>query len=279
MPSAADAYTARAQAFNQQRERFYGQALRTEAAPSFARGGRGIADPNRALDPQTEMIASYVQPDDVLLDVGGGAGRLSLLFASRCKETINVDMSASMGAQFTDIARETGLTNARFVQGDWMEVTGVEADVVLMASVTYFVHDIVPFIEKWQAAARRRVIISVAALSSRDLNADLYQTVFGEDLHVAPAFRELLPVLWEIDIYPEVRIPPLGGRRDAALPQTHEDATQWALQQLPVDPPADGASRIEAHFDDLFASSPNGFRPLWRPQQRDFLVTWEVGRP
>lgn len=61
MPSAAEEYTARAQAFNKQREQFYGQVLRSEPAPSFARGGRGVADPNRPLDPQTEMIASYIQ--------------------------------------------------------------------------------------------------------------------------------------------------------------------------------------------------------------------------
>lgn len=278
MPTAAEQYIAQAKTFNGQREKFYGRALRTEAAPSFARGGRGVADPNRALDPQTEMIASYIQPDDVVVDVGGGAGRLSLLLASRSKEAINVDMSASMGAQFTDIAKESGINNARFVQGDWMSVSGVEGDVVLMASVTYFVHDIVPFIKKWQDAARRRVIISVAALSSRDLNAGLYQTVFDEELRVAPAFKELLSALWEMDIYPEVRIPPTGGRRDMTLPQTRDEATQWALQQLPVEAPADGAAKVEAHFDELFASSPNGFRPLWRPRDRSFLVTWEVER-
>lgn len=278
MATAAEQYIAQAKAFNDQREQFYGQTLRTEAAPSFARGGRGIADPNRPLDPQTAMIASYIKPDDVVVDVGGGAGRLSLLLASRCREAVNVDMSASMGTQFVDIAKESGITNARFVQGDWMDISDVEGDVVLMASVTYFVHDIVPFIQKWQDAARRRVIISVAALSSRDLNAGLYRAVFDDELHVAPAFRELLPALWEMDIYPEVRIPPASGRGDAALPQRREEAIQWGLQQLPIEAPPDGSAKIEARFDQLFASTPNGFRPLWRPRQRDFLVTWEVER-
>ena len=39
------------------------------------------ADPRRLLDPNLEIIASYIQPDDVIVDVGGGAGRISLPLA------------------------------------------------------------------------------------------------------------------------------------------------------------------------------------------------------
>jgi hypothetical protein len=49
------------------------------------------ADPRRPLDPNLEIIASYVQPDDVVIDVGGGAGRISLPVALRCREVINVE--------------------------------------------------------------------------------------------------------------------------------------------------------------------------------------------
>jgi SAM-dependent methyltransferase len=36
----------------------------------------------------------------VVVDVGGGAGRYSLPLASRCREVVNVDPSAAMGAAF-----------------------------------------------------------------------------------------------------------------------------------------------------------------------------------
>ncbi len=87
----------------------------------------------------------------MVVDVGGGAGRLALPLRSR--EVINIDLSASLEEQFTSAAREAGLTNAHFRRGDWLEVRGVEADVVLMANVTYFVGDITAFVQQWQAVA------------------------------------------------------------------------------------------------------------------------------
>jgi hypothetical protein len=51
------------------------------------------ADPHRRLDANLQVVASYVQPDDVLIDVGGGAGRVGLPLALRCRQVINVDSS------------------------------------------------------------------------------------------------------------------------------------------------------------------------------------------
>lgn len=277
--SAIETYAARFDAFNAQRERFYGQQLRGEPAPRFAAGaGRARLDPRRQLDPQSEIIASYVQPDDVVVDVGGGAGRLTLPLALRCREAVNVDLSATLEEQFTNAAQEADITNARFVRGDWLEVEGIEGDLVLMANVTYFVRDIAAFIQRWQPAARRRVLVFVSTLSSRDQDAALFRAVFDEELQPAPAFRELLPALWEMDIFPDVRLLPAGGRRDGSLPATKEEAVQWALQLLPTDPPAGGGGRVEARFQELFTETPEGFRPLWRPRVRDLLVAWEPER-
>src|SRR5262245_19235202 len=52
------------------------------------------ADPKRELDPFLRKLASFVRPDDVLVDIGGGAGRNSLPMARRCREVINVEPSA-----------------------------------------------------------------------------------------------------------------------------------------------------------------------------------------
>src|SRR3954451_19465194 len=53
------------------------------------------ADPRRQHEPNLAIIASYVEPDDVIVDVGGGAGRIALPLALRCREVINVDPSAA----------------------------------------------------------------------------------------------------------------------------------------------------------------------------------------
>jgi len=81
-----------------------------------------------------------------------------------------------------------------------------------------------------------------------------------------------------MDIFPDVRLLPAASRRDGSLPRSRDEAVQWALQALPTDPPADGIQRVEARFQELFAETPEGFRPLWRPRVRDLLVTWESER-
>ena len=61
-----------------------------------------------------------------------------------------------------------------------MDADGVEGDVVFSADVAYFVRDIVPFIEKLQAAARRRVMITLWSVSPPNSEAALYELVYGE---------------------------------------------------------------------------------------------------
>src|SRR5215207_4218117 len=110
----ADAYAARFDAVADQTARI------AETRPLADRWGGAMAarfrlDARRPLDPLLEAVAGYLGPDDVALDVGGGAGRISLPLASRCREVVNVEPSPGMVAAFNDAAREAGITNARAV--------------------------------------------------------------------------------------------------------------------------------------------------------------------
>jgi hypothetical protein len=93
----------------------------------------------------------------------------------------------------------------------------------------------------------------------------------------------LLPVLWDLGLLPEVHVLPgvpqvQGGPMAARLPQTPEDAVQLALQGQWLAPQDHTRARqlIEAHFSELFAPSPEGFRLLWRQAAREVLITWET---
>src|SRR5712692_2364896 len=95
--TAADRYAARVEAVLAQRTR-----LRGPQPPGDLFAGLPAdhplmkADPRRALDPNLEAIASSIEPNDVIVDIGGGAGRVSLPLALRCREVINVDPSPAM---------------------------------------------------------------------------------------------------------------------------------------------------------------------------------------
>jgi|SRR5271166_2437860 len=151
--SAAHRHAARVDAVLAQRTRLRGQQPPGDLFAGLPSDHPLIkADPHRPLDPNLEIIASYIQPDDVIIDVGGGAGRVSLPLALRCREVINVEPSPAMGAGFRANAAQAGISNARIVQGDWLEVDPPVGTVALVNHVTYLTREIVPFIEKLECA-------------------------------------------------------------------------------------------------------------------------------
>jgi hypothetical protein len=126
-------------------------------------------------------------------------------------------------------------------------------------------------------------MITVWSVANPNQNAALFRLVYGEEQAPVPGYRELLPVVWELDILPEVHVLPgvpavPGGNMGARLPQTPEDAVQLALQGQWLGPQEHARARrlIEERFAELFAARPEGFRPLWRQEAREMLITWET---
>src|SRR5512145_2892947 len=226
--TAAETYAACIDAVNAQRLRIHGHQPQEDRFGG-PEAQRFRCDPHRSLDANLQVIVSYVQPDDVLIDVGGGAGRVGLPLALRCRQVINVDASPGMLAEFAACAAEAGITNARAILSDWLTAADIAGDVSLASSVTYFVRDIVPFIAKMVAASRRRVIITLWSVPTPNQNAPLFRLVYGEEPAPVPGHRELLPVLWEMGVLPDApRLP--GAPLQVKIPQTHQEAVLWALQ-------------------------------------------------
>ena len=249
-----ETYTAQIDAVSAQNYRMYGPAPTGDAwAGSAARQFR--FDPRRDPDRNLAFIASYGRPDDVFVDVGGGAGRVCLPLALSCREAINVEPSPGMAAEFQSLAQEA-----------------------FTADVTYFIRDIAGFISRLAAVANRRVMITVWSEPPPNRRGKLFRLIYGEEQEVLPGHRQLLPVLWDMGILPDVRVMPESPWWETQSPLTRDAAIQMILEDRVVKPADHDRARplIESHFNELFASTQGGFVPLWRSDMHEMLITWET---
>ena len=278
MPSAAEEYAALLDAVEGQQLRLFGPR------PADIWTGQSAAqfrfDPHRELNANLAALASYVMPNDVVVDIGGGAGRVSLPLALRCREVLTVEPSAGMAAEYEGSRQDAGITNARLIPVSLMDVQGVEGDVAVTCDVTYFIRDIVPFIERMQSVACRRVMITVWSEPPPNRGGDLFRRVYGEPLTPMPGHRDLLPVLWDMDILPDVRVLPDPTWWEDWRYATREEAIEsvifgrWSREDV-----RDRARSIfEEQFDELFAPEDDGYRAIWRRPMRELLITWETMR-
>ena len=235
-------------------------------------------DPRRELDANLAALASYIEPGDALVDVGGGAGRVSLPLALRCREVVTVEPSPAMAEEYAGSVRAAGITNARLLSGDWMEEDGVAGDVAVTCDVTYFVRDIVPFVRRMEAAARRRVMITVWSEPPPNRGADLFRRVYGEPQAPMCGHRQLLPVLWEMGVLPEVRVLPDPSWWETWHFPTRDDAIESVLfGRWSSEPDRERARKIfEEQFDEIFSPDGEGYRAIWRAPMRELLITWET---
>ena len=272
--SAADRYAA-----------VYDAALAAERFADHSRPGDHWADwaalfrqdPQRPLDANLSIIAGFLQSDDRLLDVGGGAGRVSLALASRVAEVILVEPSAAMREQFNAARAAAGIANARITPDRWPD-SSETGDVVHLSDVTYFVRAIAPFIARLHCAAARRVLITVWHPPPGDLDAELHRILYGVAPPRWPGLPELAAVLWEMGLLPQIIplpatpwwIPETSGGLSEA------QATDLAMRRLNQ---SDNAARqlIANNLDALFDRTAQGLTPRWLTPAREVLLTWETG--
>ncbi len=237
-------------------------------------------DPHREWDQSLHAIAGYLRPSDVLLDVGGGAGRISLALAGQVREVALVEPSEGMRGQFVASRDEAGISNAR-VSPDWWMESAETGDVAVTSDVTYFVRDIVPFLAKLHNAAARRVIISIWRPTPGDMDNELRRVLFDERPPPWPGLPELAAVLWEMGLLPEIRPvdEPPWWIPETAGGLSQEQAVDLAMRRLEQD---DEPTRrqVADNLDRLFERGPDDLSPRWLGHARAVLLTWAThGRP
>jgi hypothetical protein len=110
--------------------------------------------------------------------------------------------------------------------------------------------------------------------------------VHDETEEVVPGHVELINVLWEMGILPDIRVLPFNSARpNPIIPApTRETAIggalvrfggdQWTFWPLGSDLEQRLRGTLETRFDELFAAGDDGFIPRWITPGREILITW-----
>ncbi len=231
------------------------------------------ADPRRTDDEALNAISELVIADSTVLDVGGGAGRFAVALSLKCKSVMVVDPSESMLEQLREATEEACQPNVRSVHSDWESAEVESADLVLCSHVVYGVADIGPFIEKISSHARRRVVLLSFVESPQANVAPLWEPVHGERRINLPAMPELVNVLWEMDIYPSIRM--LTTTRAQSF-ESVDNATQELSNRLFLAQDSAAYARLEAVVEDYLESTDEGWRIVGARPVRQGLIYWET---
>ncbi len=230
------------------------------------------ADPHRTDDEALNRIAELVSPDSTLLDVGGGAGRFAVALSFKCRSVVVVDPSESMLAQLAEATKEAGQSNVESIHSGWEAAEVSPQDTILCSHVVYGVADIRPFIEKLTTHARERVVLMSFVDSPQAGVAPLWEPVHGERRINLPAMPELINVLWEMDIYPNVRM--LTATRAQSF-ETVEAAIDELSGRLFIVDGSPARERLESVVEDYLEQTEDGFRITGARPTRQGVIWWE----
>ena len=229
------------------------------------------ADPHRTDDVLVERLRAYLRPEDALLDVGAGGGRLALPLALTCRSVTAVEPSPSMCAVLRETAEESGIA-VEVVESDWLSAVIEPADVALCSHVVYVVEDIGSFVRKLNQNTRRLALMVVFQSAPQSQMYQLWEQVHGEPRHPLPSLPHFLPVLDELGIAYQVEELPADPARGF---DSEEEAREMIASRLYVASGSEAASKLSAVLDDSLQQEDDG---IWRIKGssplRTCIVSW-----
>lgn len=228
-------------------------------------------DPHRTDDPVLNKLLMGVTSNMTVLDVGGGAGRFALPLALHCEHITVVEPSESMVAALRAGAKEAGIENLSIVQNEWQDASVDPADTVLCAHVLYGTAEIEPFLRKLDSHARERVKIVSFMDSPMSQVSPLWEAIHNEQRINLPALPEMLNVLWEMDIYPDVE---MVGTADIRSVPNRDDAVKMLRKFLYVKPDTEMDARLQELLDEHLEETPTGLVIKGSRPRRQALVSW-----
>ena len=163
-------------------------------------------DPFRKGDPVIDRLEQEFAECRTLVDIGGGAGRLALPLSLSREAVTVVDSSKSMLLELQDSCEEAKIENVSSVFGLWEDAVIDIHEGALCSHVTYGIENIGKFLENVNQYASKRVVIIAFMKSPQAHLESLWREVHEEERVHLPGVPELMDVLWQLEIAPELSI-------------------------------------------------------------------------
>src|SRR5574337_490779 len=228
-------------------------------------GGKGL--PDALLD----HILGALAAEMTVLDIGAGIGRWTLPIAKVVRRVTAVEPLQGMRQVLMERAAAQGITNLEVMAVPWLEAEVPPHDVAIAAHATYTTTDLLRFVRKMDASARRACYLALRVPAHDGVIGELCQRIHGR-WHDSPNFIVGYNLLLSAGFHPNVVMEPRPVR-------------YW------TDPTLDEAvarARRHLHLEDAGHDAPirevlSRRLPLvdgayrWPDSMRSALIWWEKG--
>ncbi|PKB71243.1 MAG: hypothetical protein BZY87_06395 [SAR202 cluster bacterium Io17-Chloro-G6] len=231
------------------------------------------ADPRRTDDPLAAYLQRQVTPEQVVLDVGAGGGRLALPLALVAKKVIAVEPSPSMCRVLREVADEFDVKNVEVIESGWLDAQVAKADMALCCHVLYVIQDIDRFVRKLEKHADRVLVVMYQAPPQSQIYP-IWELVHGEPRLALPSLPEFLEVLSQLEIDPEIEV--VHTERNRGF-ENLETAKEQLSRRLYVTPGSAEMERLEALLPQLLEEKDGGFSIKGATPLEPRVISWRPG--
>ncbi len=231
------------------------------------------ADPRRTDDPLVNHLRRQITPEQMVLDVGAGGGRLALPLALGAKKVIAVEPSASMCRVLREVAAEFGVENVDVVESGWLDAQVPPVDIALCCHVLYTIQDIDLFVRKLGEHAGLVLAVMYQAPPQSRLYP-LWELVHGEPRLALPSLPEFLEVLGQLGIEPEIEVVSTESNRGF---ESLETAKEQLARRLYITPESAEMERLEELLPQVLEEKDGGFSIKGATPLEPRVISWRPG--